>query len=56
MKGFTAQLSSVTLLPSSGGIFEVRAGGEVVFSKKEAGRFPEENEIPDVLKQKQLLE
>lgn len=56
MQGYTGQLGSVNLLPSSGGIFEVRAGGDVVFSKEKAERFPEENEVSGVLKEKKLLE
>ncbi len=31
----------VALVPSSGGIFEVRADGELVRSREEMGRFPE---------------
>lgn len=56
MQGFTAQLGTVTLLPSSGGIFEVRAAGDVVYSKEETERFPDENEVSGLLKEKQLLE
>jgi selenoprotein W-related protein len=35
----------VTLIPSSGGVFEVSLGDRTVFSKKEQGRFPEEGEV-----------
>jgi selenoprotein W-related protein len=38
-----------TLTPGSGGIFEVRVDDKVVFSKKLAGRFPEEGEVPGIL-------
>jgi len=34
----------VTLLPSSGGIFEVQVGDDLVFSKVQTGRFPEPDE------------
>jgi len=33
------------LIAGSGGIFDVKADGRLVFSKHEAGRFPEEAEV-----------
>jgi len=33
------------ILPSSGGVFEVHLDGELIFSKKEVGRFPTPEEI-----------
>jgi selenoprotein W-related protein len=42
---FEAEIAGVTLAPGSGGIFEVRVGTEVVWSRKEAGRFPEAAEL-----------
>jgi selenoprotein W-related protein len=33
------------LIPSAGGVFEVEADGELVFSKKALDRFPEDEEI-----------
>ncbi len=32
------------------GAFEVRVDGELIFSKKERGRFPEHSEIIEILK------
>src|SRR3972149_4716450 len=43
-------LSGVTLVPGRGGVFEIRIDGELVFSQKEAGRFPEPREIKDALR------
>jgi selenoprotein W-related protein len=40
------------LIAGSGGVFEVTVDGSLVFSKKEAGRFPEPGEIPGLLKQR----
>lgn len=37
------------LIEGAGGVFEVRVDGELVFSKREAGRFPEHAEILDRL-------
>ena len=34
------------------GVFEVRVDGELIFSKKESGRFPEHSEIIALLKKK----
>ncbi len=30
---------------AEGGVFEVRVGGETIFSRKDAGRFPEITEL-----------
>ena len=38
------------LVPSTGGIFEVRADGELVWSRKEEGRFPEIKELKRVVR------
>jgi selenoprotein W-related protein len=32
-------------LPGSGGVFEVRLNGECIFSRRDAGRFPEAKEL-----------
>lgn len=44
------KINKVVLIPSSGGVFEVTMNGESVFSKKELGRFPEENEVEDKIR------
>ena len=38
-------LGRLALIPSGGGRFEVTRDGEVIFSKLEAGRFAEHDEI-----------
>lgn len=43
------QIISLELIPSSGGVFEVKRNGELIFSKKELGRFPEKIEITSKL-------
>ena len=35
--------------PGATGQFDVFAGGELIFSKKETGRFPEERELIQLL-------
>ena len=56
--GLAAELKSnfgyeSELIKSSGGVFEIELDGNLIFSKKELGRFPEEGEIKKLLKDKQ---
>lgn len=37
------------LQPSSGGVFEVTYGGNLIFSKKALGRFPNPGEVREKL-------
>jgi selenoprotein W-related protein len=39
------RLARVSLVPSSGGVFEVRLNGRDIYSKKATGRFPDQNQI-----------
>ena len=39
------QVAGVTLVPSSGGAFEVSVDGESVYSKLATGQFPSENSV-----------
>jgi selenoprotein W-related protein len=43
-------ISELTIIPSSGGVFEVKFDDELIFSKKSLDRFPEENEVEDMVK------
>ena len=40
----------VELIQSGGGVFEVVHEGELIFSKKKLGRFPEHSEIVDSIR------
>jgi selenoprotein W-related protein len=40
----------LTLIPSSGGVFEVAVDGELVASKKAKGRFEENEDIAKVIR------
>lgn len=42
---FESELGGVTLRPGSGGVFEVRIDGDVVWSRNQEGRFPELPEL-----------
>lgn len=41
----TQSIENVTLIPSAGGVFEVIAGGELIYSKKATGRHAEDGEV-----------
>ena len=45
LQTFEADLAEVALKPGSGGVFEIRANGETVWSRKEEGGFPEIKEL-----------
>jgi selenoprotein W-related protein len=47
---FEGDLAAVSLNPGSNGIFEVRLDGTVLFSRKEAGRFPESKELKQLIR------
>jgi selenoprotein W-related protein len=47
---FDADLGEVALVPGTGGIFEVRVDGELVWSRKEQGRFPEAKELKQLVR------
>jgi selenoprotein W-related protein len=42
---FADDLGEVALAPTTGGVFEVRLDGELLFSRADAGRFPEPKEL-----------
>jgi selenoprotein W-related protein len=37
--------NDVELIPSTGGVFEVVVDGELVYSKKKTGEFPDEQQL-----------
>ncbi len=42
---FEGELGAVTIVPGTGGVFEVRVDGETVWSREAEGRFPELKEL-----------
>lgn len=44
------KIAELKIIPSSDGVFEITIGDKLIFSKKELGRFPEENEIEEIVK------
>ena len=47
---FQAELGEVALVPGTGGIFDVRVGEQVVWSRAVEGRFPELKELKQRLR------
>jgi len=51
---FGENIESLNLKPSSGGVFTIRLNDEILFSKKEEGRFPESKEIKQMIRDRVL--
>ena len=47
---FEQEISELSLIPATGGLFEVIANGNVVWSRKDVGRFPEITELKQVVR------
>jgi selenoprotein W-related protein len=47
---FDQEISELTLKPGTGGIFEVRANGKLVWSRKAQARFPEIAELKQLVR------
>jgi selenoprotein W-related protein len=47
---FEQEAGEVALVPGTGGILDILVDGHLVFSRKEAGRFPEMKEIKQLIR------
>ncbi len=47
---FEQDLYSVALKPATGGMFDISLDGQLLFSRKLAGRFPEAKEIKQLIR------
>ncbi|MBC2606954.1 SelT/SelW/SelH family protein [Pelagicoccus albus] len=47
---FGQDLGEVALQPGTGGIMEIRLDEELIFSRKEVGRFPESKELKQLIR------
>ncbi len=45
-------MSSLVVVPSKGGVFEVTVDGDLVFSKKELGRHAKAGEVMNLIRAK----
>ncbi|MGH9657731.1 MAG: SelT/SelW/SelH family protein [Bryobacteraceae bacterium] len=42
---FPDEIGELALIPGTGGVFDIRADGELIWSRKDAGRFPDMKEL-----------
>ncbi len=47
---FTEELSGVTLVPGTGGIYQIRLNGEILLDRKNLGHFPDIREVKQKLR------
>jgi len=47
---FQDEIAELALVPGSGGVFEVRVDGDILWSRAEQGRFPELKELKQRLR------
>ncbi|MDP3677758.1 MAG: SelT/SelW/SelH family protein [Methylotenera sp.] len=47
---FEQDLTSVALSPGNGGVFDITLNQQLIFSRKEAGRFPEAKEVKQLVR------
>jgi selenoprotein W-related protein len=47
---FEAEIGEVALVPGKGGVFEIRADGQLVWSRHERQRFPEIKELKQAVR------
>ena len=47
---FEGEIERLALVPGTGGVFDVRVDGEIVWSRAERGRFPEMKELKQLLR------
>ena len=49
---FPEEIGEVALVPTTGGVFEVRVGEELLWSRHAEGRFPEIKELKQLVRDK----
>ncbi len=47
---FDQEIGELALVPGAGGLFEVRVNEELVWSRKDEGRFPELKELKQLIR------
>jgi len=51
LEAFEPGIKQMTLIPSSGGAFEVTVNGKLIYSKKQTGRHAEAGEVKVLVRQ-----
>lgn len=49
LEKYGTNITNLTMIPSGGGVFEVINNDQLVFSKKELDRFPNDGEVIDLI-------
>jgi selenoprotein W-related protein len=49
---FPSEIGEVAMLPGTGGVFEIRVNDELIWSRKEQGRFPDIKELKQLVRDK----
>ena len=49
---FERHIDDLVIIPSAGGVYEVMAGDELIYSKKETGRHAEYDEVAAPLRER----
>jgi selenoprotein W-related protein len=49
LTAYKQQIQDLKLIPSKGGCFELSADGDLLYSKLEAGKFPDEKAMIDAV-------
>ncbi len=49
LTAYKQQIQDLKLIPSKGGCFELSADGDLIYSKLEAGKFPDERAMIDAV-------
>jgi selenoprotein W-related protein len=49
---FEGIIGEVALVPGTGGVFDVRVDGEVIFSRQQQRRFPESKELKQFVRER----
>lgn len=49
---FKQKIRDLKLIPASGGCFELTVNGELVYSKLQTGKFPDEQAVLDLLEKR----
>ena len=47
---FEAEIGEVALVPGSGAVYDIRINGELLFSRKKEGRFPDIKELKQLVR------
>ncbi len=47
---FPVEIGEVALVPGTGGVFEIRVNDELIWSRKEQGRFPDIKELKQLVR------